>query len=232
MLCFDLLYSRAVAQSKLGNFRYAIEDCTKALCIEDNHLNALLLRAECHQYIDNFEDAIEDYEAALRNKKIETNDQQCTSIKTKIKQLKREMKRNDANEKKSDGDKQKRAKNFEAALKLYGEAIELWPENVSFYESRASCLMNMRNYEEAVREYRSMLKIDRSISAGYYNLIECLLIVGDIFGVERTFSESVEFISKDDVQIKKYKKQWTDLKDLINKINFCKEDGHMILASK
>lgn len=232
MLCFDLLYSRAVAQSKLGNFRDAIEDCIKALRIEDNHLNALLLRAECHQYIDNFEDAIKDYEAALRNKKIETNDQQCKSIKTKIKQMKREMTRNDANEKKSDGDKQRKAKKFEAALKLYGDAIELWPENVSFYESRASCLMNMRNYEEAVREYRSMLKIDRSISTGYYNIIECLLIVGDIFGVERTFSESVEFISNDDVQMKKYKEQWTDLKNLIKKINFCKEDGHMTLASK
>lgn len=58
---------------QLGNLKEAIKDCTDALAINDKYLKALLKRARCHYEMENFDESVRDYEAALKlDKSIET----------------------------------------------------------------------------------------------------------------------------------------------------------------
>lgn len=51
----------------------AINDCTEALKINEKYLKALLKRARCHYEMENFEESVKDYEAALKlDKSMET----------------------------------------------------------------------------------------------------------------------------------------------------------------
>lgn len=65
----NLLYNRALANSKIGNFRPAINDCSKAMSINamstniELRLKCLLLRADCHTSMRSFKKSIADYEA-------------------------------------------------------------------------------------------------------------------------------------------------------------------------
>lgn len=64
-----IYYNRALVNTKLGNIRLAIEDCTAALKINEQYVKALLKRARCHYDLESFEDSVKDYEAALKLEK-------------------------------------------------------------------------------------------------------------------------------------------------------------------
>lgn len=64
-----LYYNRALVNSKIGNIRDAIADCASALSINASYLKALLLRARCHNDMENFEECVKDYEAAMKLEK-------------------------------------------------------------------------------------------------------------------------------------------------------------------
>lgn len=64
-----LYYNRALVNTKLGNLRDAITDCTGALKINDKYLKALLKRAKCYYDMENFEECVKDYETALKMEK-------------------------------------------------------------------------------------------------------------------------------------------------------------------
>lgn len=51
---------------QLGNLRDAVTDCTGALKINDKYVKALLKRARCQYDMENFEEAVKDYELALK----------------------------------------------------------------------------------------------------------------------------------------------------------------------
>lgn len=59
-----LLYNRALVNSKMGNTRDAISDCTKVLQINSQYLKALLLRARCYNILEKYEECVNDYETA------------------------------------------------------------------------------------------------------------------------------------------------------------------------
>uniref|UniRef100_A0AAG5DES2 J domain-containing protein n=1 Tax=Anopheles atroparvus TaxID=41427 RepID=A0AAG5DES2_ANOAO len=61
-----LYYNRALVNSKLGNLREAITDCTKALSLNDKYMKALLQRAKLYYNMENFEEAVKDYEVAIK----------------------------------------------------------------------------------------------------------------------------------------------------------------------
>jgi DnaJ homolog subfamily C member 7 len=68
-----LYYNRALVNTKLGNLRDAVNDCTLALECNDKYVKALLKRAKCQYDLEKFEDAVKDYEAALKlDKSMET----------------------------------------------------------------------------------------------------------------------------------------------------------------
>lgn len=64
-----LYYNRALVNSKIGNIRDAISDCTSVLKVNQNYLKALLLRAKCQNDMENYEECVKDYEAALKMEK-------------------------------------------------------------------------------------------------------------------------------------------------------------------
>lgn len=64
-----LYYNRALVNSKIGNIRDAIADCTSAYSANSNYLKAILLRAKCHTDMENFEESVKDYETALKMEK-------------------------------------------------------------------------------------------------------------------------------------------------------------------
>lgn len=81
-----LLGNRALVNSKIGNIRDAIADCTNALQTNPNYLKVLLLRAKCHNDMENYEECVKDYEAALKIEK-------TIEIKTALKDAKIALKR-------------------------------------------------------------------------------------------------------------------------------------------
>ncbi|XP_055298346.1 dnaJ homolog subfamily C member 7-like isoform X2 [Sitodiplosis mosellana] len=73
MFDFELLYSRATAQSKVGNSHKAIIDCDRALNIRPGHIDVLLLRAKCHKYVGDFRKSLEDFKSALNSDAVREN---------------------------------------------------------------------------------------------------------------------------------------------------------------
>lgn len=72
--------------SKIGAIRDAITDCCDALKTNPAYLKVILLRAKCHTDMENYEESVKDYEAAL---KIE----RTIEIKNALKEAKIALKR-------------------------------------------------------------------------------------------------------------------------------------------
>lgn len=81
-----LFYNRALMNSKLGNIRDAIADCTEALKSNPTYLKVLLLRSRCYTDMSMYEECVKDLEAAL---KIE----RTVEIKTALRDAKIALKR-------------------------------------------------------------------------------------------------------------------------------------------
>lgn len=232
VFAFELLYGRAKAQSKIGHFSDAINDCDRGLKIKPTHLNIVLLRAECHQYLDAYANAINDYKTALNNNEVKMNSQQYNDIKSKITHLKQSQNHENAEMKKCTGDEQFSENNFEHALKLYAEAVELWPENVSFQNMHAVCLMKMDDYIGAFKAYQSALTIDKNSIESYHGMMKCCLILGDISGAERAIRNFEECKTKNDNIVDRYKNQCSNLRTLEEKTAECYNKNNFQSARK
>lgn len=81
-----ILYNRALVNTKIGNIRDAIADCTNTLSKNINYLKAVLLRAKCHNDMENFEESVKDYELALKMEK-------TAEIRNLLKEAKAALKR-------------------------------------------------------------------------------------------------------------------------------------------
>lgn len=84
-----ILYNRALVNTKIGNIRDAIADCTNTLSKNANYLKAILLRAKCHTDMENFEESVKDYEAALKMEKTAEIRNLLKEAKTALKRSKR-----------------------------------------------------------------------------------------------------------------------------------------------
>lgn len=222
---YELLCSRASAQSKIGNFREAINDCGRALILLPSDVNMRLLQANCYYYVDDFENAIKDFEQALTAEEVQMNTKQSEKIKLRISDLKKALKWEEAKKRKSDGDKLVRIKKYEDALECFAKAIDLWPENISFYKDRANCYMNLYDYGNAIKEYQSMLTIDGGCSKAYYGIIKCYLLRGETSSAESFIDKFNSSILKNDAIVRGYQKNCADLnraKSLVN-LNYDKK---------
>jgi len=85
-----LFFNRATVLSKLKRVDESIADCTSALSLDPKYQKALLRRAKTHLDSENFEEAVHDYEAALRmdpgNRELK---QSLHQSKVRLKQSKR-----------------------------------------------------------------------------------------------------------------------------------------------
>lgn len=194
----ELQYSRGKAQSKMGNFYDAISDCDNVLSIQENHIRALLLRAECHEYLDDYRQSIQDYETLLRIDKVIKNDNQYKLVTSKMQNLKVTLVNQEkALEQKRYGDEKFEANDYQEALELYANAIALWPQNVSFYKNRIDCFMKLRNYIAVVKDCQTAVQFDKIFFKDYGRMIDCYLIIGDISSAERAIKKCVEAGSHD-----------------------------------
>lgn len=68
------LYSnRALVLARLGKNSEAVADCTAALALDPKYLKALLRRAKCYMDLGEYEDAVKDYEQAVKLDKSREN---------------------------------------------------------------------------------------------------------------------------------------------------------------
>ena len=82
-----LYTNRATAHFKCSAYKQAVEDCKLALGVQPRHLKALLRRAACYIELEEWNKAIEDYEAAHS---IDGDDQ---GIQNKLRQARFELKK-------------------------------------------------------------------------------------------------------------------------------------------
>ncbi len=59
-----LYFNRAVAAAKMKKWKESIEDCTKAIELDENYLKAILRRASSYMEMEEYEEAVRDYERA------------------------------------------------------------------------------------------------------------------------------------------------------------------------
>ncbi|XP_055301013.1 uncharacterized protein LOC129567771 [Sitodiplosis mosellana] len=185
MSTFELLFERAFANSKTGNFRNAIDDCTKALSINSAHINCKLLRAQCYYYLENFEACIRDYESVQSSTEIQENTERLDEVSSKLESVRNEMQRKLAEDKNSTGKRLVSSLKYHAAKKFFSEAIELWPDNVIYYQNRLNCLIRMGEYKRALQDCQRIISINPNCGFAYERQAKCCLILGDYDGAER-----------------------------------------------
>lgn len=84
-----LYCNRALVNSKLGKLSDAIRDCTCALEANSNYIKALLLRAKCHNDMENYEESVKDYDNAYKMDKSSSTKQFLQDAKLALKKSKR-----------------------------------------------------------------------------------------------------------------------------------------------
>ncbi|KAL1497071.1 hypothetical protein ABEB36_008093 [Hypothenemus hampei] len=84
-----LYFNRATALSRLMKIREAIADCSAALNLDDTYLKALLRRAKCYMDIEEYEEAVKDYEKACKMDKSRENKKLLQEAKLALKKSKR-----------------------------------------------------------------------------------------------------------------------------------------------
>lgn len=160
-------------------------------------MNVLLLRADCHRYLENFIESIVDYESFLLN---EGTDELCrVNVETKLKNVKIELNHKVAERKGRAGDFSFKTKEYQVALLLYKKAVTLWPENAVFYGKRAVCYAKMQDYKSAIRESLAAVAIDKHFQSGYECMIKSAILIGEIGIAERAVESATSTGSKNSV---------------------------------
>ncbi|XP_044750122.1 dnaJ homolog subfamily C member 7 [Coccinella septempunctata] len=84
-----LHFNRATAFSKQNKLQEAVDDCTAALKLNPSYMKALLRRAKCYMDLENFEEAVKDYEKINKMDKSRENRRLLQEAKLALKKSKR-----------------------------------------------------------------------------------------------------------------------------------------------
>lgn len=84
-----LYCNRATVCSKIGKNEQAIEDCTKAIELDENYLKAYMRRAKCYMDAEQFEEAVRDYEKICQLDRTRDNKKLLQDAKLELKKSKR-----------------------------------------------------------------------------------------------------------------------------------------------
>ncbi|XP_060517347.1 dnaJ homolog subfamily C member 7 [Cylas formicarius] len=84
-----LYFNRANAYFRLTKPREAVQDCTHALFLDESYLKALLRRAKCYMDLEEYEEAVKDYEKACKIDKNRENKRLLQDAKFALKKSKR-----------------------------------------------------------------------------------------------------------------------------------------------
>ncbi|CAL1529044.1 unnamed protein product [Lymnaea stagnalis] len=84
-----LFCNRATVCSKLNKLDDAIQDCSKAIELDDTYLKAYMRRAKCYTDTELYEEAVRDYEQIYKMAKTRENKQLLQNAKLELKKSKR-----------------------------------------------------------------------------------------------------------------------------------------------
>lgn len=84
-----LYYNRALMSYKLDSKKDSVRDCNSALNIKSDYLKAILLRAKCHNELEEYEECVRDYEQALKLEKTQEIKGMLRDAKLALKRSKR-----------------------------------------------------------------------------------------------------------------------------------------------
>ncbi|XP_043480997.1 dnaJ homolog subfamily C member 7-like [Leptopilina heterotoma] len=84
-----LHFNKATVAAKLGRLNESVTECTEALRLDENYLKALLRRAQCYMDLQEFEEAVRDYEKAYKMSKTRNNKRLLTEAKLALKKSQR-----------------------------------------------------------------------------------------------------------------------------------------------
>ncbi|XP_055713656.1 dnaJ homolog subfamily C member 7 [Phlebotomus papatasi] len=84
-----LYYNRALMSYKLDSKKDSVKDCNSALNIKSDYLKAILLRAKCHNELEEYEECVRDYEQALKLEKTQEIKGMLRDAKLALKRSKR-----------------------------------------------------------------------------------------------------------------------------------------------
>ncbi|KAJ8319898.1 hypothetical protein KUTeg_001485 [Tegillarca granosa] len=84
-----LYNNRATVSAKLGKVKEAADDCTKAIELDENYVKAYLRRAKCYMDLEQYEDAVRDYEKVCKMDKNKENSRLLQDAKLELKKSKR-----------------------------------------------------------------------------------------------------------------------------------------------
>merc|ERR1711962_1138342 len=84
-----LFCNRATVCSKLDRLEEAIQDCTKAIELDETYLKAYMRRAKCYNDTELYEEAVRDYEQIYKMAKTKENKQLLQNAKLELKKSKR-----------------------------------------------------------------------------------------------------------------------------------------------
>ncbi|KAL3854349.1 hypothetical protein ACJMK2_013622 [Sinanodonta woodiana] len=84
-----LFCNRATVCSKINKLQQAIEDCTKAVELDDTYLKAYMRRAKCYMDTELYEEAVRDYEKICQIDRSRENKKLLQEAKLELKKSKR-----------------------------------------------------------------------------------------------------------------------------------------------
>uniref|UniRef100_A0A8C2HVE3 DnaJ homolog subfamily C member 7 n=1 Tax=Cyprinus carpio TaxID=7962 RepID=A0A8C2HVE3_CYPCA len=84
-----LYCNRATVGSKLNKLEQAIEDCTKAIKLDETYIKAYLRRAQCYMDTEQYEEAVRDYEKVYQTEKTKEHKNLLKNAQLELKKSKR-----------------------------------------------------------------------------------------------------------------------------------------------
>ncbi|XP_056436104.1 dnaJ homolog subfamily C member 7 [Gadus chalcogrammus] len=84
-----LFCNRGTVGSKLKKLEQAIDDCTKAIKLDESYIKAYLRRAQCYMDTEQYEEAVRDYEKVYQTEKTKEHKQFLKNAQLELKKSKR-----------------------------------------------------------------------------------------------------------------------------------------------
>ncbi|XP_051571537.1 dnaJ homolog subfamily C member 7-like isoform X2 [Myxocyprinus asiaticus] len=84
-----LYCNRATVGSKLNKLEQAVEDCTKAIKLDESYIKAYLRRAQCYMDKQQYEEAVRDYEKVYQTEKTKEHKNLLKNAQLELKKSKR-----------------------------------------------------------------------------------------------------------------------------------------------
>lgn len=81
---------------------------------------------------------------------------------------------------------------YEEAAAVFTAALEQEPDNSSYLMSRGECHVAMNNYQEAIRDYESTLRLSESSFQAHWGLARCKEAIDDIDGAIASYNNALE----------------------------------------